>query len=62
MYWLALVLFGSFGWSRERLLWAVRTLAATMVAVAIPALITRVLPGLHSIPATRSKTTASATR
>jgi hypothetical protein len=52
MYWLALVLFGSIGWSRERILWAVRILAATMAVVAILALITRVLPGVHSIPVT----------
>jgi O-Antigen ligase len=50
MYWLALVLFGSFGWRSERLLWAVRVLAATMFAVAVLALITRILPEIHSIP------------
>src|ERR1700760_2782320 len=50
MYWLALVLFGSFGWRSERLLWAVRILAATMFAVAVLALITRILPEIHSIP------------
>jgi hypothetical protein len=50
MYWLALVLFGSFGWRSERLLWAVRALAATMVVVAILSLITRILPEIHSIP------------
>jgi O-antigen ligase/polysaccharide polymerase Wzy-like membrane protein len=52
MYWLALVLFGSIGWTRERFVWALRILAATMTAVAIFALITRVTPGIHSIPAT----------
>lgn len=52
MYWLALVLFGSIGWTRERFIWALRILAATMTAVAIFALITRVTPGIHSIPAT----------
>jgi hypothetical protein len=52
MYWLALVFFGSFGWTRERLIWALRILAATMLVVAIMALITRILPGIHSIPAT----------
>jgi O-antigen ligase len=50
MYWLALVLFGSFGWRSERLLWALRVLAATMFAVAVLALITRILPEIHSIP------------
>jgi O-Antigen ligase len=50
MYWLALVLFGSFGWRSERLLWAVRVLAATMFAIAVVALITRILPEIHSIP------------
>jgi hypothetical protein len=50
MYWLALVLFGSIGWTRERFIWALRILAATMTAVAIMALITRVTPGIHSIP------------
>ncbi|HVW48651.1 MAG TPA: O-antigen ligase family protein [Solirubrobacterales bacterium] len=52
MYWLALVFFGSFGWTRERVVWAVRILAAAMVVVAIMALITRILPGIHSVPAT----------
>src|ERR1700761_7571071 len=41
VYWLALVLFGSFGWNRDRLVWAVRVLAATMFVVAILSLITR---------------------
>lgn len=50
MLWLALVLFGSFRWSRERLLWAVRLLAAAMVVVAILGLITRLLPNVHEIP------------
>jgi O-antigen ligase len=50
MLWLALVLFGSFRWSRERLIWAVRILALTMVVVAILGLITRILPNVHSIP------------
>jgi hypothetical protein len=50
MYWLALVLFGSFGWRSERLLWAVRILAATIFAVAVLSLITRILPHVHSIP------------
>jgi hypothetical protein len=50
MYWLALVLFGSIGWTRERFVWALRILAATMTFVAIMALITRVTPGIHSIP------------
>jgi len=50
MYWLALVLFGSIGWTRERFVWALRILAATMTVVAIMALITRVTPGIHSIP------------
>ena len=50
MYWLALVLFGSIGWTRERFVWALRILAATMVFVAVMALITRVTPGIHSIP------------
>jgi hypothetical protein len=50
MYWLALVLFGSFGWRSARLLWAVRVLAATMFAIAVLALITRILPHIHSIP------------
>jgi len=52
MYWLALVLFGSIGWTRERFVWALRILAATMTVVAIMALITRVAPGIHSIPVT----------
>jgi hypothetical protein len=51
MYWLALVLFGSFGWSRERLLWAVRALTLAMVLVAVAGLATRVLPELHSVGA-----------
>jgi len=50
MLWLALVLFGSFRWSRERLLWAVRILTATMIVVAIFALMTRLLPKVHSAP------------
>jgi tetratricopeptide (TPR) repeat protein len=50
MYWLALVLFGSIGWTRGRFVWALRILAATMVFVAVMALITRVAPGIHSIP------------
>lgn len=50
MLWLALVLFGSFRWNRERFIWAVRILAATMVAVALIGLVTRVLPNLHSTP------------
>lgn len=50
MYWLALVLFGSIGWTRERFIWALRILAATMTFVAVMALITRVTPGIHSIP------------
>jgi hypothetical protein len=50
MYWLALVLFGSFAWRSERLLWAVRVLAATMFGIAVVALITRILPHVHSIP------------
>jgi hypothetical protein len=52
MLWLALVLFGSFRWSRERLLWAVRILAAAMVVVAILGLITRLLPNVHEVPET----------
>jgi hypothetical protein len=52
MYWLALVFFGSFGWTRQRFVWALRILAATMLAVAIAGLVTRILPGIHSIPAT----------
>ncbi|HEY5334091.1 MAG TPA: hypothetical protein VIJ21_11150, partial [Solirubrobacterales bacterium] len=51
MYWLALVLFGSFGWTRERLLWAVRLLAAAMVIVAVAGLVTRILPEVHTIQA-----------
>jgi O-antigen ligase len=51
MYWLALVLFGSFGWTRERLLWAVRLLALGMFIVALLGLITRVLPEVHSLGA-----------
>jgi hypothetical protein len=50
MLWLALVFFGSFRWNRERLIWAVRILAATMVVVAILGLVTRLLPNVHSIP------------
>jgi hypothetical protein len=50
MYWLALVLFGSIGWTRERFVWALRILAAAMTVVAIMALITRIAPGIHSIP------------
>jgi O-antigen ligase len=50
MLWLALVLFGSFRWSRARLIWAVRILAAAMVVVAILGLVTRLLPNVHSIP------------
>lgn len=50
MYWLALVLFGSIGWNRERFVWALRILAATMTVVAITALITRIAPGIHSVP------------
>jgi O-Antigen ligase len=49
MYWLALVLFGSFAWSRERLLWAVRALTLAMVLVCLAGLVTRILPELHSI-------------
>jgi O-antigen ligase len=51
MYWLALVLFGSFAWSRERLLWAVRVLTLAMVLVAVAGLATRILPELHSVQA-----------
>jgi hypothetical protein len=51
MYWLGLVLFGSFGWTRERLVWAVRMLALAMVLVCIAGLVTRVLPELHSVQA-----------
>jgi hypothetical protein len=51
MYWLGLVLFGSFGWTRERMVWAVRMLALAMVLVSFAALLTRILPELHSIPA-----------
>jgi hypothetical protein len=51
MYWLGLVLFGSFGWTRERMVWAVRMLALAMVLVSLAALVTRILPELHSIPA-----------
>ncbi len=51
MYWLGLVLFGSFGWTRERMVWAVRMLALAMVLVAVAALVTRVLPELHHIQA-----------
>jgi O-antigen ligase len=51
MYWLALVLFGSFAWSRERLLWAVRALTLAMVLVAVAGLATRILPELHSVQA-----------
>ncbi len=50
MYWLALVLFSSFPWTRERLLWAVRILAGAMFAVCVIALVTRILPGIHSVP------------
>jgi O-Antigen ligase len=50
MLWLALILFGSFGLSRHRLLWALRALAATITAIAILGLITRLLPHIHSIP------------
>jgi hypothetical protein len=50
MYWLALVLFGSFAWSRERVVWAVRVLAAAMFAVTVIALVTRVAPGIYSVP------------
>ena len=50
MYWLGLVFFGSFGWTRERVVWAVRLLAAAMFVVAAMALITRVVPGIHSTP------------
>ena len=50
MCWLALVLFGSIGWTRERFIWALRILAATMTVVAIMALITRITPGIHSVP------------
>lgn len=49
MYWLALVLFGSFGWTRERLLWAVRIMVVAMSVVALLGLVTRVLPELHSV-------------
>jgi O-Antigen ligase len=51
MYWLALVFFGSFAWTRSRILWAVRVLAVTMFVVAVIALITRVLPGIYSVAA-----------
>jgi O-antigen ligase len=51
MYWVALVLFGSFAWSRERLLWAVRALTLAMVVVAVAGLATRILPELHSVQA-----------
>jgi hypothetical protein len=51
MYWLGLVLFGSFGWTRERMVWAVRMLTLAMVLVAIASLVTRVLPELHHIQA-----------
>jgi O-antigen ligase/polysaccharide polymerase Wzy-like membrane protein len=50
MLWLALVLFGSFRWNRDRFIWAVRILTATMVAVALIGLVTRVLPHVHSTP------------
>jgi O-Antigen ligase len=50
MYWLALVLFGSFAWNRERILWAVRILAAAMFVVTVIALVTRVAPGIYSVP------------
>jgi hypothetical protein len=52
MYWLGLVFFGSFGWTRERLVWAVRLLALVMFAVAAVALITRLVPSIHSAPVT----------
>ncbi|MFT3863137.1 MAG: O-antigen ligase family protein [Solirubrobacterales bacterium] len=52
MYWLALVFFGSWGWDRERLLWMVRVLVGAMFVVAMLGLITRLLPGVHSIPTT----------
>lgn len=51
MYWLGLVLFGSFGWTRERMVWAMRMLALAMVLVAVASLVTRVLPELHHIQA-----------
>lgn len=50
MLWLALLLFGSLPFDRDRLLWAVRILAATMVVVAIVGLVTRVLPEVLSVP------------
>jgi O-antigen ligase len=49
MYWLALVLFGSFGWNRERLMWTLRALVAGMLFVAVFGLISRVLPELHPV-------------
>ncbi len=50
MVWLAVLLFGSLPMNRERLLWAVRVLAATMVVVAVVGLVTRVLPEVLSVP------------
>jgi hypothetical protein len=44
MYWLALVLFGSFARRPDRLAWGVRGVAAAIVAVCALALLTRVLP------------------
>jgi hypothetical protein len=52
LYWLGLVFFGSFGWTRERLVWAMRVLALVMFGVAVVALITRLVPSVHSAPIT----------
>ena len=50
LYWLALVLFGSFPWSRRTLLWAMRALAAAVVVVAVVGLATRLAPDVWSAP------------
>jgi O-antigen ligase len=52
MYWLGLVFFGSFGSSRERVVWALRLLAVAMFAVAVAALVTRLIPSILSAPVT----------
>jgi O-antigen ligase len=50
VYLLALVLFGSLGHSRERLVWLLRVLAVTIVVICACGLITRLLP--HVWPTT----------
>lgn len=48
LYWLALVLFGSFQFDRRTFVWAIRALAGAIAVVALAALITRILPDVWS--------------